>query len=206
VFTAYQDLFQSLAQGQSPEALFITCSDSRIVPNLITATNPGDLFVLRNVGNIVPPLASAGDYTEAAAIEYAVQELRVKDIIVCGHSGCGAMKAALDASTGRLPRVQSLLRHVGPARQLLEGHAHALSGTAATRVDALSQLNVLCQLQHLRTHPPVAEQLRRGTLTLHGWFFEIDTARLHVFDSTATAFIPIEQLAQSAERRLAHAG
>src|SRR3990167_5638666 len=95
MFSAYRDLFERLAQGQAPEALFITCSDSRVVPNLITATDPGDLFVLRNIGNIIPPYdPDDKDNAEAAAIEYALGVLGVRDIVICGHSSCGAMNAA----------------------------------------------------------------------------------------------------------------
>lgn len=209
MFSAYRDLFERLAQGQEPEALFITCSDSRVVPNLITATDPGDLFVLRNIGNIIPPYdPNDKDNAEAAAIEYAVSVLKVKDIVLCGHSLCGAMKAAQMPPNEQLKQVQSWLRHVDPALALLKKHEEAQTGRrrpvagnsanddgaaeAQAKTDLLSQLNVLTQLKHIKTYPSAFELLNRGQLHLHAWFFEIDQAQLHTYDPVEEQFLPIQ--------------
>jgi carbonic anhydrase len=217
MFAAYRDLFERLAQGQEPEALFITCSDSRVVPNLITATDPGDLFVLRNIGNIIPPFEpSDKDNAEAAAIEYALAVLKVKDIVICGHSRCGAMKAAQNPGNAQVKHVQSWLRHVDPALTLLKTHDEAQSGRRGpaamsgkngknvdpaveqARTDLLSQINVLTQLKHVKSYPPAMERLNSGKLHLHAWFFEIDSAQLFTYDPVEEQFLPIETAPPSA--------
>lgn len=192
IFSAYRELFARLASGQRPEALFVTCSDSRIVPNLITATNPGDLFVVRNVGNIVPPPDTPS--AEAAALEFAVGNLGVRDIIVCGHSGCGAVRARLQPPPGGLgTNLKSWLRHMDAAVDRL-GEVTAerqLDQTMAERLTMLAQMNVLLQLQHVQTHPMVAERLSAGTLKLHGWYFEIERAELSAYDAEKGSFQPL---------------
>lgn len=201
LFAAYRDLFERLAKGQEPEALFITCSDSRVVPNLITATDPGDLFVLRNVGNIIPPYdPSDRDNAEAAALEYAITVLKVKDIVLCGHASCGAMNAALGPLATQGTGLRSWLRHVDPALELLKIHpteptsdAELTSGQQATRADLLSELNVLVQIKHIKTYPVAMKRLEEGLLHLHAWFFEIDQARLFTYDPAQEDFVPIER-------------
>lgn len=196
MFSAYRDLFERLASGQEPEALFITCSDSRVVPNLITATDPGDLFVLRNIGNIIPPFDPQDrDNAEAAALEYALSVLRVKDIVICGHSACGAMRAACLPQSHSLSHVRSWLRHVDPALELLRQHERVLSQTGPlsepARIDLLSELSVLTQLKHIKTYPLAMERLQSGDLHLHGWFFEIDSAQLYTYNPVEEQFLPI---------------
>ncbi|MFO0573349.1 MAG: carbonic anhydrase [Polyangia bacterium] len=198
VFAAYRDLFAKLAQGQAPEALFITCSDSRVVPSLITATDPGDLFVVRNVGNIVPPHApgSPRENPGAAALEYAIQVLNVRHIIVCGHSGCGAMKAALSANNDSLPHAMAWLSHVDQAKQLLQPYEPFPD--EQTRADMLSELNVLTQIKHIKSYPFVLERIESGDLHLSAWFFEIDSAQVYTYSPDEEQFVPLtEQSAAS---------
>ncbi|MGE0792057.1 MAG: carbonic anhydrase [Sandaracinaceae bacterium] len=187
VFGNYRDLFERLARGQNPEVLFITCSDSRVVPNLITQTDPGDLFVLRNAGNIVPahnPTASA----EAATIEYAVDALGVRDIVVCGHTDCGAMAGLMQPEAlAKLPVVAGWLHHAGAARRVVEEHYAHLEGKA--RITAAAEENVLLQLDHLETHPSVRTALAKGKLRLHGWMYKIATGEVFHYDAANGQFI-----------------
>jgi len=191
VFTAYRDLFQLLAEKQRPEALFLTCADSRIVPNLITMTDPGDLFVVRNVGNVVPPHDVALS-DEMSALEYAIGVLHVRDVIVCGHTGCGAMNAALSPPGDEMPHLKAWLRHTEPAVELLRRHYPDLIDPKQ-KSDLLSELNVLVQLDHVRTHPMVAERMAAGQLYLHAWMFEIESARLYIYHPEEEAFLPLQE-------------
>ncbi|WP_394841007.1 carbonic anhydrase [Pendulispora brunnea] len=189
IFRPQRELFEKLATGQNPETLFITCSDSRINPNLITQTQPGELFIIRNAGNIIPPhsLHVGG---EAATIEYAIAALKVKDIIICGHTRCGAMKAVVHpADVNELPRVASWLAHAEATRQIIREHYRHLEGEA--RVTATVQENVLVQLEHLRTQPMVAAGIAGGTLRLHGWVYKIETGEVFAFDPEQRQFLPV---------------
>lgn len=190
-FRPLQGLFEALAHGQNPETLFITCSDSRIDPNLLTKSQPGDLFILRNAGNIVPPHASqAGG--EAATIEFAVAGLGVKDIIICGHSHCGAMKGLLDPSqTKDLPAVAQWLAHAEATKRIIEDNYSDLTGTEL--INAAIEENVLVQLENLRTLPSVKSRLVRGDLRLHGWIYEIETGSVSAYDRLDGQFVPLEQ-------------
>jgi carbonic anhydrase len=191
IFTSKQSLFERLAGGQQPLALFITCSDSRIDPSLITQTDPGELFILRNAGNIVPPYGAV-DGGEAATIEYAVCALGVQDIIICGHSLCGAMSGLLDASQlAKLPAVASWLNHASSTLRIIEENYTHLSDPTA-RLTATVEENVLVQLENLRTHPSVAAALGRKTLSLHGWVYKFETGQIFVFDPQQGQFAPIE--------------
>ncbi len=170
--------FEELAHGQSPEALFITCSDSRIDPNLITSTLPGDLFVIRNAGNIVPP--DIDHHGVSSSIEFAVRGLRVPHVVVCGHSGCGAIGAMMDPSKASgLPLVSEWVKHA--TRALGED----------PEFDEVIQRNVTLQLEHLRTHPSVAERLADGDLELHGWVYDIASGRVTRYDEITGAFVPL---------------
>lgn len=191
IFTTQRELFERLAGGQSPDALFITCSDSRINPNLITQTEPGDLFILRNAGNIIPPYgASVGG--EAATVEFAVAGLGVKDIIVCGHSHCGAMKGLLDESlVAETPAVKSWLQHAEITKRVMRENYKELKGESL--MSACVQENVLAQLENLKSHPSVAARLASGRLNLHGWVYKIETGQVFAFDPTAGQFLPLEQ-------------
>jgi carbonic anhydrase len=189
VFQSEPEFYARLADGQSPEALFITCSDSRINPNLITQTRPGDLFILRNAGNIVPPYGAANG-GEGATIEYAVAALGVKDIIVCGHSHCGAMRGLLEPDgLAELPAVRNWLSHAEITRRVMRENYGHLSGQAL--VTATVQENVLAQLENLRTHPAVAARLARGALHLHGWVYKIETGQVFAYDPNTNQFAPL---------------
>lgn len=185
-----KQLFSDLANGQSPEVLFITCADSRIDPNLVTQTNPGDLFVIRNAGNIVPPHSKqAGGVT--ASIEFAVAALGTQHIVVCGHTDCGAMKGALNpAGLEGLPHVQEWLDHSRAAVDIVKAeHGQA----TANELDEVTQQNVLLQLQHLRTHPAVAAALSTGAAELHGWVYDIKHGTVSAYCDEAKAFVSAEE-------------
>lgn len=188
-FRQQRELFDKLSKSQHPQACFITCSDSRIDPNLITTTNPGDLFVVRNPGNIVPPIGTSNN-GEASAVEYAIVALGVKDIIVCGHSGCGAMKGLLDpASLKNLPLTRAWLKYAGATRQIIRENYTHLTGDQL--VTAAAEENVLVQLEHLHTLPVVAARLGRGTIRLHAWMFKIASGEMFAYDSGERQFLPM---------------
>ena len=179
-FLPLQGLFEQLAHGQQPETLFITCSDSRIDPNLLTRSKPGDLFILRNAGNIVPP-HGAGNGGEAATIEFAVVALGVKDIIVCGHSHCGAMHGLLQPErVATLPALAAWLSHAEMTRHIMRDNYGHLDGDRL--LTAAVEENVLVQLENLRTHPAVGSRLVRGDLHLHGWVYKIETGEVFAYD------------------------
>lgn len=190
-FKERRALFGKLAEGQSPEALFITCSDSRIDPNLLTQTDPGELFICRNAGNIVPPHTNhTGAMT--ASIEYAVGALQVPHIIICGHSGCGAMKGAMEpAGLENFPHVREWLSYARAATLIAERKGAALSKKA--RLDLLIKENVLLQIAHLKTHPYVAARLSSGETRLHGWYYDIGTGEVLAFDEKKNAFVPVSE-------------
>ena len=173
VFPAKQELFEQLSKGQSPEALFITCSDSRIETAMITQTEPGELFLCRNAGNIVPPhTGHTGGMT--ASIEFAVAALNVPHIVVCGHSECGAMKGAMNPEgLDSLPHVREWLGYSKAAVDIVNEIGKGADDK--TRMKMLLEQNVILQLQHLRTHPTVAVRLAKGDLELHGWIYDIES-------------------------------
>jgi carbonic anhydrase len=189
VFSSQRDFFARLADGQSPETLFITCSDSRIDPTLITQTEPGDLFIMRNAGNLIPPYGTASS-GEAATIEYAVAVLNVKDIVVCGHTRCGAMDALLHPEkTEDLDAVRAWLVHAEATKRIIRGRYKHLSG--APLLSATVQENVLTQVEHLRTHPSVALALSKGTIRLHGWVYKLETGDVFSYEPKDGQFAPI---------------
>lgn len=191
---SYQETFRKLALEQKPDTLFIACSDSRVVPNLFASTNPGDLFVLRNVGNLVPalPHVHAKDDAAVAALEFACESLTVSDIVVCGHSECGAIKAMLDPSSlPSMPHLAPWLHHAHPAHDKL-----TMLPTLAPdwpHHNRLSQANVLTQIDHLKSYPFVDRRLQEGTLTLHAWWFDIGTADVYVFDPAQARFVVMDE-------------
>jgi carbonic anhydrase len=191
VFARNLDFFRKLADGQSPQALFITCSDSRVIPDLICQTSPGDLFVLRNAGNIIPPSIPGAPCGEAATIEYAIRALGVKHIIVCGHTRCGAMQAVAEPTcTANMPRVQQWLAHAQTSSEIVcTCYAH-LTGDA--RMKVLVQENVLVQLEHLRTHPAVATALAGGELKLHAWMYKMETGEVFAYDPVCGQFVSLQ--------------
>ncbi len=189
-FEARRALFAELANGQSPEVLMVTCADSRIDPNLVTQTEPGDLFICRNAGNIIPPHShNAGGVT--ASIEYAVAVLGVQDIVVCGHTDCGAMKGAMNLdAVADLPHVRSWLDH---SRAAVETVDEDDTLDAAARLLRVTEENVLLQLQHVRTHPAVARRLATGKIGLHGWLYHIETGEVTCYDEQSGRFTPLEE-------------
>jgi carbonic anhydrase len=190
-FLPLQGLFEQLAKGQNPETLFITCSDSRIDPNLLSRSKPGDLFILRNAGNIIPAHGTSAN-GEAATVEFAVAALGVRDVIVCGHSHCGAMKGLLHPEQlESLPAVKSWLSHAETTRRIIQDNYEYLDGEA--QLMATIEENVLVQLEHLRTHPAVASRLVRGDLHLHGWVYMIETGEVFAYDAAAGQFLPIAE-------------
>jgi carbonic anhydrase len=202
-FRPLQGLFEQLARGQSPETLFITCSDSRIDPNLLTRSKPGELFILRNAGNIVPPHGAANG-GEAATIEFAVAALGVKDIIICGHSHCGAMKGLLEPEmVSGLPSVASWLSHAETTKRIVKDNYQHLDGEKL--LTATVEENVLVQLENLRTLPSVASRLVKGDLHLHGWVYKIETGDVFAFDPSQSQFVSLTQFeyptAEAAMRR-----
>ena len=190
IFRREQRLFANLAGGQRPQALFITCSDSRINPHLLTQTDPGELFVLRTAGNIVPAYGAVQG-GEAATIEYAVAVLKVRDVIVCGHSHCGAMAGLLNPqSVAGLSAVQALLRHAEATERIIrENYQHI--GDPEARLKVTVEENVLVQLENLRTHPSVAAALARGELALHGWFYKFETGEVFTYAPAEQQFVSI---------------
>ncbi len=173
VFPERQGLFEDLAAGQKPELLLITCSDSRIDTGLLTQTEPGEVFVLRNAGNLVPPAGSPPG-AEAATIEFAIHGLGIRHIAVCGHTHCGAMKAVRDPSGAeKLPALRAWLEHARPALDR-EASVEGADDPALRLVAA----NVLVQIDHLRTHPAVADAESRGDLTLHGWVYRFEAGEV----------------------------
>jgi len=186
-FRRHRALFRRLAGSQSPRVLFITCADSRIVPSLITQTRPGDLFIERNPGNIVP-VYDRRTSGESASVEYAVAALNVQHIVVCGHSNCGAVKGMLHPEKlAAVPAVRRWLTYGNRARQML-GRATGLS--ERKKLARLTELNVLVQLEHLETHPSVALRLRQGNLSLHGWVYRIHDGEILQFEPRTGEFHP----------------
>ena len=190
VFPAKRQLFERLSTGQSPEALFITCSDSRIETAMITQTDPGELFICRNAGNIVPPHTNqTGGMT--ASIEFAIGALKIPHIVVCGHTECGAMKGAMnrDALTS-LPHVREWLGYAQGAVDIVEAIGAKLSPEEKMRM--LLQQNVILQLQHLKTHPTVAVALAQKAVELHGWVYDIRTGGVAAYDEASQSWLTVE--------------
>jgi len=193
-FGNYRKLFRKLSQeGQNPHTLFITCSDSRVLAELITQSKPGDLFVVKNVGNIIPPAGVTGSTNStAAAIEFAVETLRVSDIVVCGHSQCGAMTALLgglpDGSS--MPHLREWLKLAAPVREIMRSQYFQIPDEEV-RANIAAEENVLFGLENLHSYHCVQERLMDGSLRLHGWFFKIATAELFAYDPETNQFLPL---------------
>lgn len=190
VFPSRTDLFAKLvADGQSPKALMISCADSRVVPEQIMQADPGDLFVCRNAGNIVPPFATQNGGV-SSTVEYAVAALGVRDIIVCGHSDCGAMKALMNPHMLEgMPNVAAWLRHSHAAEHVVRTGYKELDGTEQIRAASLE--NIVVQLAHLRTHPSVAAGIARGEISLHGWFVDIHNGVMLGLDGATGQFVQL---------------
>jgi carbonic anhydrase len=184
-FQAHKGLFKELARGQRPETLFITCSDSRVVPHLITSTEPGELFLVRNIGNVVPHPSLPGG--TAAAIQYAIEALAVENVVVCGHTHCGAMQAILEP--GAVEHMDFVKRWVAQSdrvRDIVRERYADLEGDAL--LTAAAEENVLVQLEHLREYAFIADRLDRGSLHLAGWVFKIETGSVFEFNPESGQF------------------
>lgn len=184
-FGRYKEVFRRLSRdGQKPHTLFITCADSRVVAELITQSKPGDLFVIKNVGNIVPPAdVDTGFNSTGAGIEFAIEALGVTDVVVCGHSQCGAIAALMDPD-GRPKQLKHLCNWISLAEPVREAinrdYAHLQS--PPERLRAAEEENVLFSIERLHTYPSIAKKLQEGTLRLHAWFFKIDSAELFGYE------------------------
>lgn len=189
-FPQRSGLFKALATTQHPQALFVSCSDSRVVPELLTQREPGDLFVIRNAGNIVPPYGPQPGGV-SATVEYAVAVLGVTDIVILGHSDCGAM-TAISAATrlDDLPAVANWLRHADSAKAVNAARTH---DSAAAKLDALVHENVVAQLTNIATHPSVALALEQGRLSLHGWVYDIETGSIDALDGGSRRFVSLAE-------------
>jgi carbonic anhydrase len=188
-FPGKRDQFHLLADGQRPETLFVTCADSRIVPDLILQTQPGDLFLCRNAGNVIPQAGEpAGGVS--ATVEYAVEVLQVRNLIVCGHSDCGVIRALMHPeSLEGLESVRDWLQHVEPAWKFVdevERHAGEL-----TRHTALTHANVLVQLDNLKTHGYIQRATAEGRLQVHGWYYDILSGSIERYDEVLRRFVPL---------------
>jgi carbonic anhydrase len=189
IFPQKRTLYESLAETQKPGALVLTCGDSRLEPSLLTGTEAGEIFVERTPGNIVPVYDDTGRVGVSASIEYSVAVLGVQDIIICGHSACGAMKALLHPHLlADIPATARWLTFAAPAVALLDRTHPGLD--EEQRLRTLTQLNVLEQMAHLHTHPAVETRFRAGTLGIHGWFYEIHTGQVNAYNPETGTFEP----------------
>lgn len=180
VFPIHKDFFQDLTKGQSPETLFISCSDSRINPNLVTSTDPGDLFILRNAGNIIPPYTI--DSGEAATIEFAVNELKVSHVILCGHSYCGAIESvfALEKLSNQPSLYNWIAQNIAPTLTFVTTNYPTVDHAAQKEI--LLQEHVLRQIENLKTHPAVNAAMENHTLTLHAWIYIFEAADIFSYN------------------------
>lgn len=188
-FSSHRELFEELSHGQHPRILFITCSDSRIDPNLITQADVGDLFVIRNAGNIIPPYGAANG-GEGASIEYAIEALGIEQVIVCGHSHCGAMKGLLKLNSlqEKMPLVYDWLRHAEATRRLVKENYSHYEGEELIEITVAE--NVLTQLENLQTYPTIHSKLHQGKLSLHGWIYRIEAGEVLAYDGVLHDFVP----------------
>ena len=181
-FSTHREMFEKLSLGQHPRILFITCSDSRIDPNLITQTEPGELFIIRNVGNIIPPYGATTG-AEGAAIEYAIEALGIRHIIVCGHSHCGAIKGLLQLGslTEQMPLVYDWLKYAEATRRIIKENYQDYEGEPL--LNAAIEENVITQIENLRTYPAVHSKLYKGQLDIHAWVYKIESGGVFVYST-----------------------
>jgi len=197
-FLEHKELFKQLGKGQSPHTLFIGCSDSRIVPNLITRTLPGELFMVRNIANIVPHYRIADEYlATTSVIEYAIKVLNISNIIVCGHSNCGGCAALFwdDEKLNELPHTKKWLELAGPVRKKVM--CKFPDGDLAAREWLAEQMNVVEQMKHLLTYPFINEKFVKGELKIMGWYYIIETGEIFNYNKDAGCFELIEQLPEA---------
>ncbi len=201
VYPARKELFNLLAKAQHPEALCITCSDSRIDPNLLVNTEPGELFIIRNAGNIVPP---HNNYTGGvtASIEYAVAALGIAHIVICGHTRCGAMEGVMKPEdVVGLPHVTQWLSYAKAAHQIVEERIP--NGSFEEKMSMLTEENVLLQLRHIQTHPCVAAKYATDKVQLHAWVYDIGSGVVKAYDEISRSFVPVEEHYQDRAKALA---
>ena len=201
-FSTHLELFEQLAHGQKPRVLFITCSDSRIDPNLITQTEVGELFVIRNAGNIIPPFGAAHG-GEGATVEYAIHALGIEQIVVCGHSHCGAMKGLLqlDKLQREMPLVYNWLQHTEATRRLVQENYSNCFGEELLEVTIAE--NVLTQIDNLKTYPVVRSKLYQGKLQIYAWIYHLETGEILAYDSQSHAYVPPQSQLADASAELA---
>lgn len=199
VFPGNKELFHSLAHSQAPHTLFITCADSRVSPEMITQAKPGDLFVCRNIGNIVPAYGEMLGGV-SAVVEFAVLALNVRQIVLCGHTDCGAMKGLASGAeaTANMPTVQAWLRNAEAARSVVK--TRGLDDEHV--VQALVEENVRLQLTHLRTHPAVAARVAQGQLELQGWVYDIGHGKVTVLDEAHGKFLSLAEARARLRKRV----
>jgi len=190
VFPEKKELFANLAKGQTPSALMISCADSRVDMSLVTQCDPGHLFNFRNAGNIIPPYGVALG-AASATVEYAMVALQIPNIIICGHSDCGAMRGVLAQGVeAKMPVVAQWLRYADTPRQIVMRDGDM---DPQARLDRLIKLNVLSQIEHLKTHPSVAVRVASGEVKLHGWVYDIEHGSVEAYDQTSGTFVPVDR-------------
>jgi carbonic anhydrase len=188
-FKKEEEFFKRLSRDQNPEVLFITCADARVDPNLVTQSKPGDLFIVRNVGNIIPPYDAIRDKNSvAAAIEFAVLELRVADIIICGHSNCGAIQTLFqeESDLKDMPHLRDWIRIALPVKEIMDKHYAHVSLDFRNRI--AEKENILDQLRNIQTYPFVVKALEEGKLYLHGWYYDIGTGNIFSYNPVTDTF------------------
>lgn len=191
VYEQNQELFQELAQGQRPHTLMITCSDSRIDPNMVTQTVPGEIFIIRNAGNIIPPYGACQG-GEEASIEFAIDGLKIPNIVVCGHSACGAMKALLHPeSTKNLPSVRRWLMNAEATRRCCENQAGDLSQVS---LNTVVEENVKTQISNLKTHPSVMAAIKNNKVSIFGWVYHIETGMVSILNPKTNSYVASTEL------------
>lgn len=189
--SSHQELLEQLSHGQKPRVLFVTCSDSRVAPNLITTTDVGDLFVIRNAGNIIPPYGAANG-GEGGTIEYAIKALGIEQVVVCGHSNCGAMKGLLKLNKLQkdMPLVYDWLKHAEATRLLVQENYPHYEGDDL--IEVLVAENVLIQIDNLKTYPAVRAKFHQGKLKIYAWIYNIETGKVLAYDARTHTYIPPE--------------
>ena len=188
-FKKEEEFFRRLSRDQNPEVLFITCADARVDPNLVTQSKPGELFIVRNVGNIIPPYDAIRDKNSvAAAIEFAVLELRVADIIICGHSNCGAIQTLFqeEHDLKDMPHLRDWIRIALPVKEIMDKHYAHVALDFRNRI--AEKENILAQLRNIQTYPFVVKALEEGNLYLHGWYYDIGTGNISSYNPATDTF------------------
>lgn len=187
----HQDLLEELSHGQKPRVLFVTCSDSRVAPNLITNTDVGELFVIRNAGNIIPPYGAANG-GEGGTLEYAINALGIEQVVICGHSNCGAMKGLLKLNKLQkdMPLVYDWLKHAEATRLMVQETYPHYEGDEL--IEVLVAENVLIQIDNLKTYPIVRSRIHQGRLKIYAWIYNIETGGVLAYDARTHTYVPPE--------------